>query len=64
MFMKKVVKYERVMKKEVEVMMKLMEEEKRINGGEGRKSEGKVMMEKVKGDVKDIGKNIVGVVME
>src|SRR3546814_11248548 len=41
-----------------------MEEEKRLNGGDdGRRSAGKVLMATVKGDVHDIGKNIVGVVL-
>jgi hypothetical protein len=40
-----------------------MEEEKRLNGGDQRKSAGKILMATVKGDVHDIGKNIVGVVL-
>jgi 5-methyltetrahydrofolate--homocysteine methyltransferase len=40
-----------------------MEEEKRQNGGDGREAAGKVLMATVKGDVHDIGKNIVGVVL-
>ena len=42
-----------------------MEEEKRANGGDGkRQAAGKVLMATVKGDVHDIGKNIVGVVLQ
>jgi 5-methyltetrahydrofolate--homocysteine methyltransferase len=37
--------------------------EKRLNGGDQKKSAGKVLMATVKGDVHDIGKNIVGVVL-
>jgi 5-methyltetrahydrofolate--homocysteine methyltransferase len=40
-----------------------MEAEKKANGGEGRQSAGKILMATVKGDVHDIGKNIVGVVL-
>ncbi|MBU2962637.1 methionine synthase [Citreicella sp. C3M06] len=63
MFLPQVVKSARVMKQAVAVLLPFMEEEKRLNGGEGRESAGKVLMATVKGDVHDIGKNIVGVVL-
>ena len=63
MFLPQVVKSARVMKQAVAVLLPYMEEEKRLNGGEQRKSAGKVLMATVKGDVHDIGKNIVGVVL-
>ena len=63
MFLPQVVKSARVMKQAVAVLLPYMEEEKRLNGGEGRQSAGKVLMATVKGDVHDIGKNIVGVVL-
>ena len=63
MFLPQVVKSARVMKQAVAVLLPYMEEEKRLNGGEGRESAGKVVMATVKGDVHDIGKNIVGVVL-
>jgi 5-methyltetrahydrofolate--homocysteine methyltransferase len=52
-----------VVKQAVAVLLPYMEEEKRLNGGEERQSAGKVLMATVKGDVHDIGKNIVGVVL-
>ncbi len=63
MFLPQVVKSARVMKQAVAVLLPYMEEEKRLNGGEERKSAGKILMATVKGDVHDIGKNIVGVVL-
>lgn len=63
MFLPQVVKSARVMKQAVAVLLPYMEEEKRLNGGDERKSAGKVLMATVKGDVHDIGKNIVGVVL-
>jgi 5-methyltetrahydrofolate--homocysteine methyltransferase len=63
MFLPQVVKSARVMKQAVAVLLPFMEEEKRQNGGDERKSAGKVLMATVKGDVHDIGKNIVGVVL-
>ncbi|PZU19408.1 MAG: methionine synthase [Shinella sp.] len=63
MFLPQVVKSARVMKQAVAVLLPYMEEEKRLAGGEGRQSAGKVIMATVKGDVHDIGKNIVGVVL-
>jgi 5-methyltetrahydrofolate--homocysteine methyltransferase len=64
MFLPQVVKSARVMKQAVAYLMPFMEEEKRLNGGEGRSAAGKVLMATVKGDVHDIGKNIVGVVLQ
>jgi 5-methyltetrahydrofolate--homocysteine methyltransferase len=63
MFLPQVVKSARVMKQAVAVLLPYMEEEKRLSGGEQRSSAGKVLMATVKGDVHDIGKNIVGVVL-
>ena len=68
MFLPQVVKSARVMKQAVAVLLPYMEEEKRLNaengiGGGERQSAGKVLMATVKGDVHDIGKNIVGVVL-
>ena len=63
MFLPQVVKSARVMKQAVATLLPYMEEEKRANGGEGRRSAGKILMATVKGDVHDIGKNIVGVVL-
>ncbi len=61
MFLPQVVKSARVMKKGVAVLLPYMEEEKRRSGGS--QAAGKVLMATVKGDVHDIGKNIVGVVL-
>ena len=64
MFLPQVVKSARVMKQAVAYLLPYMEEEKRANGGNGeRQSAGKILMATVKGDVHDIGKNIVGVVL-
>ncbi|HNC24523.1 MAG TPA: methionine synthase, partial [Opitutaceae bacterium] len=65
MFLPQVVKSARVMKKSVAYLTPFMEEEKRrliAEGGTAR-SRGKVVLATVKGDVHDIGKNIVGVVL-
>jgi 5-methyltetrahydrofolate--homocysteine methyltransferase len=66
MFLPQVVKSARVMKKSVAVLTPYIEEEKRQlvakNGGQ-IKSAGKILLATVKGDVHDIGKNIVGVVL-
>jgi len=59
MFLPQVVKSARVMKKAVAYLVPFIEEEK----GSDRKSAGKILMATVKGDVHDIGKNIVGVVL-
>ncbi|MDZ4312124.1 MAG: methionine synthase [Cypionkella sp.] len=63
MFLPQVVKSARVMKQAVAVLLPYMDAEKAANGGEGRQSAGKILMATVKGDVHDIGKNIVGVVL-
>ncbi len=60
MFLPQVVKSARVMKKAVSVLIPYIEQEK---DGTSR-SNGKVVMATVKGDVHDIGKNIVGVVLQ
>jgi 5-methyltetrahydrofolate--homocysteine methyltransferase len=62
MFLPQVVKSARVMKQAVAYLMPFMEQEKdgRQHGG----SSGKIVMATVKGDVHDIGKNIVGVVLQ
>lgn len=61
MFLPQVVKSARVMKQAVAYLMPFMEAEKE---GKPRESAGKVLMATVKGDVHDIGKNIVGVVLQ
>src|SRR5262249_22875698 len=63
MFLPQVVKSARVMKKAVAYLLPFMEEEKKKKGGAERSSAGKIVMATVKGDVHDIGKNIVGVVL-
>jgi 5-methyltetrahydrofolate--homocysteine methyltransferase len=62
MFLPQVVKSARVMKKAVAYLTPFMEAEKAA-GGEASKPRGKVLLATVKGDVHDIGKNIVGVVL-
>jgi 5-methyltetrahydrofolate--homocysteine methyltransferase len=62
MFLPQVVKSARVMKKSVAYLMPYLEEEKRLTGNVG-KAAARVLMATVKGDVHDIGKNIVGVVL-
>ncbi len=62
MFLPQVVKSARVMKKGVAYLEPFMEEEKRI-AGTAAEPVGKIVMATVKGDVHDIGKNIVGVVL-
>ena len=64
MFLPQVVKSARVMKQAVAHLVPYIEEEKRLNGTENAKAKGKIVMATVKGDVHDIGKNIVGVVMQ
>ena len=61
MFLPQVVKSARVMKKAVAYLLPFMEEEKKRTGKS--RAQGKVLMATVKGDVHDIGKNIVGVVL-
>src|SRR5881296_3866285 len=60
MFLPQVVKSARVMKKAVAHLLPFMEAEK----SEGAKPQGRIVMATVKGDVHDIGKNIVGVVLQ
>jgi 5-methyltetrahydrofolate--homocysteine methyltransferase len=62
MFLPQVVKSARVMKQAVAKLLPYMEAEKTA-GGEGRQSAGTIVLATVKGDVHDIGKNIVGVVL-
>jgi 5-methyltetrahydrofolate--homocysteine methyltransferase len=59
MFLPQVVKSARAMKRAVAYLEPFMEEEK----SQGRSSQGRIVMATVKGDVHDIGKNIVGVVL-
>jgi 5-methyltetrahydrofolate--homocysteine methyltransferase len=61
MFLPQVVKSARAMKKAVAYLLPYMEDEKRAAGA--ARSPGKVVLATVKGDVHDIGKNIVGVVL-
>jgi 5-methyltetrahydrofolate--homocysteine methyltransferase len=62
MFLPQVVKSARVMKKAVAYLLPYIEASKLANGTTG-KAAGKIVMATVKGDVHDIGKNIVGVVL-
>jgi len=62
MFLPQVVKSARVMKKAVAHLLPFIEAEKAITGA--TQGKGKVVMATVKGDVHDIGKNIVGVVLQ
>ncbi|HEY4635994.1 MAG TPA: vitamin B12 dependent-methionine synthase activation domain-containing protein, partial [Rhodospirillales bacterium] len=64
MFLPQVVKSARVMKQAVAHLMPYMEAEKAARGGTERSTAGKVLLATVKGDVHDIGKNIVGVVLQ
>jgi len=66
MFLPQVVKSARVMKQAVAYLMPFMEAEKAKNAGSAseRSSAGKIVMATVKGDVHDIGKNIVGIVLQ
>ncbi|WGF87145.1 methionine synthase [Marinivivus vitaminiproducens] len=63
MFLPQVVKSARVMKQAVAYLLPYIEEEKAKGGTDQRKNAGKILMATVKGDVHDIGKNIVGVVL-
>src|SRR6185369_9370182 len=65
MFLPQVVKSARVMKKAVAYLLPFMEEEKErlVASGGVASSQGKILLATVKGDVHDIGKNIVGVVL-
>src|SRR5262249_51270780 len=62
MFLPQVVKSARVMKQAVAHLMPYMEQEK--DGREHKSANGKIVLATVKGDVHDIGKNIVGVVLQ
>ena len=62
MFLPQVVKSARVMKQAVSYLMPYMEQEK--DGREHKSTNGKIVLATVKGDVHDIGKNIVGVVLQ
>jgi len=68
MFLPQVVKSARVMKQAVAYLMPFMDKEKEerhlAGGAQERSSNGKIVMATVKGDVHDIGKNIVGVVLQ
>ena len=69
MFLPQVVKSARVMKKAVAYLLPFIEAEKEEsgasqNGGAGKDTNGTIVMATVKGDVHDIGKNIVGVVLQ
>ncbi|MGQ0657735.1 MAG: methionine synthase, partial [Chromatiales bacterium] len=63
MFLPQVVKSARVMKKAVAYLIPFLEEEKK-NNPENDRNAGRIVMATVKGDVHDIGKNIVGVVLQ
>ncbi len=63
MFLPQVIKSARVMKKAVAVLEPVLEEEKAAGGGR-QQAAGKVVLATVKGDVHDIGKNIVGIVLQ
>ena len=64
MFLPQVVKSARVMKQAVAYLMPFMEQEKKEKGLDKKSANGKIVMATVKGDVHDIGKNIVGVVLQ
>jgi 5-methyltetrahydrofolate--homocysteine methyltransferase len=64
MFLPQVVKSARVMKQAVAYLQPYLEAEKKASGLESKPAAGKVIMATVKGDVHDIGKNIVGVVLQ
>jgi 5-methyltetrahydrofolate--homocysteine methyltransferase len=63
MFLPQVVKSARVMKKAVAYLLPYMEQERIAAGKQHERARGKILMATVKGDVHDIGKNIVGVVL-
>ena len=64
MFLPQVVKSARVMKQAVAYLTPYLEEEKRRSGAATKAANGRILMATVKGDVHDIGKNIVGVVLQ
>lgn len=61
--LEQVIKSARVMKRAVGHLVPFIEEEKRLSGQQGDDNAGVIIMATVKGDVHDIGKNIVGVVL-
>jgi 5-methyltetrahydrofolate--homocysteine methyltransferase len=64
MFLPQVVKSARVMKQAVAYLQPYLEAEKKLSGLDAKLAAGKIVMATVKGDVHDIGKNIVGVVLQ
>jgi 5-methyltetrahydrofolate--homocysteine methyltransferase len=64
MFLPQVVKSARVMKQAVAYLQPFLEAEKKASGLDAMPAAGKILMATVKGDVHDIGKNIVGVVLQ
>ena len=64
MFLPQVVKSARVMKQAVAYLQPFLEAEKKLSGLDQKAAAGKVLMATVKGDVHDIGKSIVGVVLQ
>ncbi len=64
MFLPQVVKSARVMKQAVAYLQPYLEKEKELTGLSAMPAAGKILMATVKGDVHDIGKNIVGVVLQ
>lgn len=64
MFLPQVVKSARVMKKAVAYLIPFIEAEKETSGASAKATNGTVVLATVKGDVHDIGKNIVGVVLQ
>jgi len=64
MFLPQVVKSARVMKQSVAYLLPFMEKEKREHGAGEPALAGRILLATVKGDVHDIGKNIVGVVLQ
>ncbi len=64
MFLPQVVKSARVMKRAVAHLIPFIEAEKLLRPAEEQKNKGRILLATVKGDVHDIGKNIVGVVLQ
>ena len=64
MFLPQVVKSARVMKQAVAYLLPFMEEEKKRTGAAQKEAAARILMATVKGDVHDIGKNIVSVVLQ
>jgi 5-methyltetrahydrofolate--homocysteine methyltransferase len=63
MFLPQVIRSARVMKRAVAVLAPFMEQEKNPGGGDAEETQTTIILATVKGDVHDIGKNIVGVVL-